>query len=166
MSDWLIANAGSDAGHRLAIALALLAAVSHAFFGTLQKGRHDPWLSRGAIDFCYGIMAAPIALFVVPWPEPFMWPIFAIALLIHTGYKFAQAQAYSKGAYTVVYPVVRGTGPLITVIAVGFAWAVVYGGVEISNQFRPLHDWRSGVVVIVPGVVATLWIVKATLLED
>ena len=56
--------------------------------------------------------------------------------------------------------------PLITVIAVVFAWAVVYGGPEISNQFRPLHDWRSAFVVIVPGVFATVWIVKSTLLEE
>ncbi len=74
---------------------------------------------------------------------------------------------------TVGYALARGltdraglVSPVITVIAAAFAWAVVYGGVEISNQFRPLHDWRSGFVVIVPGVFATLWIVKATLLEE
>ncbi len=50
--------------------LALMAAVLHAIFGTLQKGRHDPWLSRAAIDANYGLIAAPIAFFVVPWPEP------------------------------------------------------------------------------------------------
>ncbi len=141
MSDWLIANAGSDTGHRLAVALALLAAVSHAFFGTLQKGRHDPWLSRGAIDFCYGVMAAPIALFVVPWPEPFMWPIFAIALVIHTGYKFVQAHAYSKGAYTVVYPVVRGTSPIFTVI----------GAYLLFGETFSLNQWL-GVATLVGGI--------------
>jgi hypothetical protein len=56
--------------------------------------------------------------------------------------------------------------PVITVIAAGFAWAVVYGGVEISNQFRPLYDWRSGFVAIAAGVFATLWIVKAKLIEE
>ena len=113
MSDWLIAMEGTEVGHRWALGLAILAAFLHAFFGALQKGRHDPWLSRGAIDFCYGIIAMPFALFVVPWPEPHMWPIFAIAFVIHVGYKFAQAFTYSKGAYTVVYPVVRGTGPFL-----------------------------------------------------
>jgi len=62
-------------------------------------------------------MAAPIALFVVPWPAPQMWPIFAIAVVIHVIYKILQALAYTKGSYTVVYPVVRGTGPLFAVIA-------------------------------------------------
>ncbi len=116
MSTWLISLEGTEAGHRLALGLALMAAFLHAVFGALQKGRHDPWMSRGAIDASYCLLAAPFALFVVPWPEPYMWPIFAIVWLIHIGYKVLQAAAYTKGSYTVVYPVVRGTGPLFTVI--------------------------------------------------
>ena len=116
LSDWLISLEGTEAGHRLAMGLALLAAFLHAVFGALQKGRHDPWLSRGAIDGSYAVMAAPFALFVVPWPAPHMWPIFGGVFVIHTAYKILQAQAYTKGAYTVVYPVVRGAAPLFTVI--------------------------------------------------
>lgn len=116
MTEWLISIEGTEAGHSMALALALLAAFLHAVFGALQKGRHDPWLTRGAIDASYGLMAAPFALFVVPWPEPHMWPIFGVVWLIHVVYKLLQAWAYTKGSYTVVYPVVRGTGPLFTVI--------------------------------------------------
>lgn len=122
MSDWLVGLAGTPAGHWLAVGLALLAAFTHAIFGALQKGRFDPWLMRGAMDASYGLMAAPFALFVVPWPEPHMWLIFAGILPIHLGYKLFQAMAYQRGAYTVVYPVVRGTGPLVTVIAAGFVF--------------------------------------------
>ena len=57
MSDWIISLEGTEAGHRAALMLALLAAVLHAIFGALQKGRFDPWLSRGAIDGAYGLMA-------------------------------------------------------------------------------------------------------------
>lgn len=116
MSDWLISLEGTSEGQTLALWLAILAAVLHAVFGALQKGRHDPWLTRGAIDGSYAVMAAPFALFVVPWPEPHMWPIFATVWAIHLIYKILQAMAYTRGAYTVVYPVVRGTGPLFTVI--------------------------------------------------
>ena len=126
MSDWLISLEGTEAGHTLALCLALLAAFLHAVFGALQKGRHDPWLSRAAIDASYGIIAAPFALFVVPWPEPHMWPIFAGAFVIHVGYKLAQAATYSRGAYTVVYPVVRGMGPLFAVIGAGFLFNEVF----------------------------------------
>ena len=122
MSAWLQSLEGTSAGHDLALALALLAAILHALFGALQKGRHDPWLSRAAIDASYGIIAVPFALFVVPWPEPHMWPIFAGAFVIHAGYKLLQAMTYTRGAYTVVYPVVRGTGPLFAVIGAGIVF--------------------------------------------
>jgi drug/metabolite transporter (DMT)-like permease len=39
------------------------------------------------------------------------------SLIIHLGYKLTMALAYERAAYTVVYPVVRGTGPLVTVLA-------------------------------------------------
>ncbi|GAA6200326.1 EamA family transporter [Aquicoccus sp. SU-CL01552] len=141
MSNWLISLEGTEAGHQLALALAVMAAALHAVFGALQKGRHDPWISRGAIDGAYGLMAAPFALFVVPWPAPHLWPIFAGAWVIHTGYKLLQAQAYTKGAYTVVYPVVRGTGPLFTVIG---AW-LIFGEI-----FTPVQ-WL-GVAVLLSGI--------------
>src|SRR6056297_3944731 len=154
MSDWLVSLEGTEAGHRLALALALLAAILHAVFGALQKGRHDPWLTRGAIDASYATMAAPFAFFVVPWPAPNMWPIFAGAFAIHLAYKILQAMAYTRGAYTVVYPVVRGTGPLFTVIGayllfnetftpvqwlgVGVLLAGIYGLAVYNLRFYPI----------------------------
>lgn len=141
MSDWLIALEGTDAGSRLALFLALFAAVLHALFGALQKGRHDPWITRGVIDVSYAMMAAPFALFVVPWPEPHMWPIFAVVILIHVGYKMAQAHTYTMGAYTVVYPVVRGTGPVFTVI----------GAYLLFGELFTLIQWL-GVFALVAGI--------------
>ena len=141
MTDWITQIEGTEAGHQAALYLALLAAFLHAVFGALQKGRHDPWLTRGAIDFSYGVMAAPFALFVVPWPEPHMWAIFAGVFVIHVVYKLLQAWAYTKGAYTVVYPVVRGTGPLFTVI----------GAYLIFSESFTLIQWM-GVGVLMAGI--------------
>ena len=141
MSAWLVSLEGTEAGRALALGLALTAAILHAVFGALQKGRHDPWLSRGAIDGAYGLMAMPFALFVVPWPAPHLWPILAGAFVIHTGYKILQGYTYVYGAYTVVYPVVRGTGPFFAVIG---AW-IVFGEV-----FAPLQ-WL-GVLVLMTGI--------------
>ena len=132
---------GTAAGHDLALALALFAAVLHALFGALQKGRHDPWISRAAIDASYGLIAVPFALFVVPWPEPHMWPIFAGAFVIHAGYKVLQAMTYARGAYTVVYPVVRGTGPFFAVIGAG----LVFGETFTFGQW-------AGVAVLMAGI--------------
>jgi drug/metabolite transporter (DMT)-like permease len=141
MNEWIYAIEGTEAGHQAALILAVMAAFLHAVFGALQKGRYDPWLSRGAIDFGYGTMAAPIALFLVPWPEPALWPLFVGVFLIHFVYKWLQALAYTKGAYTVVYPVVRGMGPLFTVVGAYFIF---------SEVFTPTQ-WM-GVAVLLSGI--------------
>lgn len=141
MSQIILGLEGSEAGAMLAVALALLAALLHAIFGALQKGRHDPLLARGAIDATYCVIAAPFALWVVPWPEAHMWPIFAGMFVIHAGYKWATLKAYRRGAYTVVYPVMRGTGPLFTVLAAG----VIFG-----EHFNAVQ-WM-GVLILVGGL--------------
>jgi drug/metabolite transporter (DMT)-like permease len=141
MTEWIYAIEGTETGQNLALGLAVMAAFLHAVFGALQKGRFDPWLSRGAIDFSYGIMALPVALFVVPWPEPALWPIYGGVFIIHSVYKYLQAMAYTKGAYTVVYPVVRGTGPLFAVI----------GAYVIFGEMFTLTQWF-GVVVLLSGI--------------
>ena len=141
MSAWLVSLEGTEAGRTLAMSLALLAALLHAVFGALQKGRHDPWLSRGAIDGCYALIAAPFALFVVPWPAPHMWPIFAGAVVIHLGYKTLQGFAYTYGAYTVVYPIVRGTGPFFAVIGA----FLIFGEVFTPTQWLGLGVLMSGI---------------------
>jgi drug/metabolite transporter (DMT)-like permease len=130
VTDWLVGIEGTPRGESVAMALALLAAVSHAIFGAIQKGRHDPWLSRGAIDFWIFVYSAPIALFVVPWPEGRVWAILAGAVVIHLVYKVLMAMAYSRAAYTVVYPVVRGTGPLATVAFAAVVFDEGYSAVQ------------------------------------
>ena len=142
MSEFITSLQGTEAGHQLALVLALFAAVLHAVFGALQKGRHDPWLTRGAIDLNYGLMAAPFALFVVPWPEPHMWVIFGWVFVIHVGYKLFQGQTYMLGGYTVVYPVVRGMGPFFTVIGAGYLF---------GESFTPMQ-W-AGVGVLMAGIL-------------
>ncbi len=70
-----------------------------------------------------------------------MWPIFAGVFVIHVIYKVLQALAYTKGAYTVVYPVVRGMGPLFTVIGA----YLLFG-----ETFAPMQ-WL-GVAVLLAGI--------------
>jgi len=141
MSEWIVSLDGTEQGHRLALILALCAAVLHAAFGALQKGMHDPWLTRGAVDVFLFLFALPVALFVVPWPQGIEWALLVGALGIHFCYKLGMALAYSRGAFTVVYPVVRGTGPLFTVIG---AWLI------FGETFAPMQ-WL-GVAVLLSGI--------------
>ena len=141
MSAWITGVEGTEAASTVALILALMAALLHAVFGALQKGRHDPLLARGAIDAFYALIAMPFALFVVPWPEPHMWPIFAGAFVIHVLYKWATLAAYRRGAYTVVYPVMRGTGPL---------FAIIGAYLLFGETFAPMQ-WM-GVGVLLAGL--------------
>ena len=137
MTDWVYSIEGTQAGHFAAMALALTSALAHAIFGALQKGRYDPWLVRGAIDISYGLMALPIALFFVPRPTPELWLILVGVFFIHAAYKTAMGMAYMRGAYTVVYPVVRGTAPIVTIVGAG----LVFG-----EYFEPLQ-WVGALLV-------------------
>ena len=141
MSEWVLSIEGTEAGHRAAMFLALLAAFLHAVFGSLQKGRIDPWLSRGAIDAAQVVLALPIALFLVPHPVGSEWLLIMGALPIHFVYKLGMALAYSRGAFTVVYPVVRGMGPVFTVIGAYF----------VFNEVFTLVQWL-GVLVLLAGI--------------
>ncbi len=141
MSAWLVSLADTPAGAQMALILALTAAFLHAVFGALQKGRHDPWITRLAIDLSLVVISAPVALFLVPWPEPHMWPIFAGVVVIHFTYKVLMSLSYDRGAYTVVYPVVRGMGPLFT----------IFGAMIIFGETYTLTQWL-GVAVLLTGI--------------
>jgi len=143
MTQWLISIEGTPEGARIAVILALVSAFAHAIFGALQKGRHDPWVTRGSIDIWIVVFSAPVALFVVPWPQGFEWLVILGALTIHFAYKLTMALAYERAAFTVVYPVVRGTGPLATL-----AFAAVF----LSERYGALQ-WL-GVAILSASILA------------
>ena len=144
MTEWILSIAGTPAGMTLALGLALMSAFAHAVFGALQKGQHDPWVTRASIDVWIFVLIAPVALFAVPWPRGFEWLVLLGALGIHFAYKLTMALAYERAAYTVVYPVVRGTGPLVTL-----AFAALF----LGEHYRALQ-W--GGVALLSGAILML----------
>ena len=132
---------GTESGRQFAFFLALMAGVLHAAFGAMQKGSVDPWIMRGAIDISYGLMALPVVFYIVPWPETYQFVILVGVWFIHTAYKILQAMAYTRGAYTVVYPIVRGSAPLFTVIGAYFLFGEIFG----------LGEWF-GLLILLSGI--------------
>ena len=139
LNEWVLAVEGNEAGKRWALILALVSAAAHAAFGAIQKWRDaDPWIIRGCIDIWFLVIAAPLAIFVFPAPEWELVPILFGAFVIHATYKLLLANAYARGAFTVVYPVVRGIGPLATVIMAYFVFAETlrlgqWGGIALLS---------------------------------
>ena len=87
----------------------------------------DPYFNRGAINISYSLIAAPFALFVLPWPNAFVFQILVATFFVHLFYELGQTISFAKGAFTVVYPIARGTGPFITALA-----AVIVFGEHLS----------------------------------
>jgi len=144
MGEWLVSIAGTEAGARLALGLALFSALAHAVFGAINKGGVDPFLNRGAINLWYGAMAAPVALLVLPLPTPDLWVWIGISFGVHIVYEYLQASSFEKGAFTLVYPISRGTGPLVALVLAavifgeGFTGMQWFGGVLLSTAIMGL----------------------------
>lgn len=117
MGELLKNLAGTAEGKTLALVLALLSAMAHATFGAINKGGVDPYLNRGAINISYSLMAMPFALLILPWPSQELFQILVITFFIHVLYEWLQTVSFYNGAFTVVYPIARGSGPMITALA-------------------------------------------------
>lgn len=105
----------------LALTLILAAAFIHASWNFLLKrsggGTVFIWLFASLSALFY----APLALTVVWWTQPALgWISYSLMLasaLIHTAYYLLLDRSYrSGGDLSLVYPLARGSGPLITVI--------------------------------------------------
>lgn len=98
-----------------AIALCLFSAVTVALANFAVKRGRDVLTARMVMSGSMAIMVLPFAFFV-PLPPAHMWlPIFG-AVLVHGGYEFAMIRALHRGDLSLVFPVMRGLGPLAVAI--------------------------------------------------
>ena len=91
----------------------LVAALAHALWNALLKHKLEPLLAVTLISLGCGVAAAPIALYGgLPSAEALPW--LALSLVIHFCYYIALAEAYRHGDLGQIYPIARGTAPLMT----------------------------------------------------
>ncbi len=110
----------------LAVFLAVIAAAAlHAGWNALVKGGGDKTVTMAAVIFGH-LPLALLALPFVPVPTPESLPYLVGSVLFHTGYQVFLIKSYRTGELTQVYPVARGSAPLIvTLISVGFLGVVL-----------------------------------------
>jgi len=104
----------------------LMAAGLHAVWNALVKGNKDKFVSMTAIVVGH----APLPLLVLPFvplPDVESWPYIAAGVGLHLGYQFFLLFSYRIGDLTQVYPIARGSAPLIVAsVSIGFL------GVQLS----------------------------------
>ena len=101
----------------LAVFLAvLLAALLHAGWNALVK----TGLDRFSSILLLGLVQGGIALVLLPFfglPPSDAWPWVLAGSALHSGYKLALIRAYGHGDLSQIYPLSRGTAPLIVAVA-------------------------------------------------
>lgn len=124
------------------VVIVLLGALLHAGWNALVKASPDKQLDMMLVVGGSALLAVPFLPFL-PAPARESWPYLAMSGLIHLGYFTAVAAAYKAGDMTHVYPLMRGSAPLL----------VALGSFAILGEAIGLWGW-GGVVMISGGVVA------------
>lgn len=103
------------------VGLALSAAVLHATWNAvLRSGADRLWLVT-IMSFATTLVAVPFAI-ALPLPLPASWPYLFISSCLQVGYSIFLVYAYRYGDLGQVYPIVRGSVPVLVTIS-GFLFA-------------------------------------------
>ena len=99
----------------------LAAAVTHATWNAIAHGIKDQLVAFGLIG-AGGILVAIPLVILSPFPLSACWPYLLASIVIHVFYNLLLMRSYRYGEFGQVYPLARGTSPLVvTVLAAVFA---------------------------------------------
>lgn len=96
--------------------LVLLAALLHAVWNAIVKGGGDKWLSTVLIAG-FGALAALPFLPFLPLPARASWPFIAVSAMCQWLYYLLLARAYRIADMSQIYPLMRGTAPILVTLA-------------------------------------------------
>ncbi|WP_354643102.1 EamA family transporter [Kitasatospora camelliae] len=118
----------------------LAAALLHALWNALAHRGEDKTAGFALMATANAACGAVLACFA-PLPDPAAWPYIAASTVLQVGYQLLLLQAYRLGDFGQMYPIARGTSPLV----VALLSATVLG--------RPLPAAQAlGVLVISSGL--------------
>ena len=100
----------------------LLAVLGAAFLHALWNSLVKTGTSRLGAMVILSLCEVPIGLAVALWRPVLPWPALpwiAASVVAHFFYKFFLTQAYERGDLSRVYPIARGTAPLVVALLSG-----------------------------------------------
>ena len=124
------------------IVLALLAAILHATWNAFLRSGVDRLWTVTVMSFSGTIIAIPFA-FIFPLPAGAAWTYIALSAALQVAYTLFLVAAYRDGQLGQVYPIVRGTVPLL----------VTLGAFFIAGQ-RPTVLQGLGVSLVAIGIMS------------
>lgn len=97
----------------------LFAALMHASWNAIVKSSPDKYLDTVMVTAGAALVSAATLPFL-PAPAPGSWPCLFASVVIHLAYFALVAAAYRTGELSYVYPIMRGSAPLMTAIVAAF----------------------------------------------
>ena len=97
----------------LPVALCLFSALTVAITNVMVKRGGDVLTTRAIVAIVMGLTVVPFAPFV-PLPPEGTWGLIIVSMMVHWFYQFCAIRALHRGALSLVFPVMRGLGPLAT----------------------------------------------------
>jgi drug/metabolite transporter (DMT)-like permease len=126
-----------------ALGLALAAAVLHAGWNVLLRGSRDVEARTAAALGIAVVVFAPVA--VLTWNvRAAAWPYVAASGALETVYFFLLIAAYRKRELSVVYPIARGSAPVLVLAGS----ALVLGRSVSASQVAGVMMVAAGVVLV------------------
>jgi drug/metabolite transporter (DMT)-like permease len=115
----LAAGPGAPSSSQAAVVVAVLvAAVLHASWNALLKDDKDRLVMVVLLDLTAMALSAAL-LPLAARPARAAWGLIGLSVLLHTGYKVLLMQSYQVGDLNQVYPLARGTAPLLVAVVAG-----------------------------------------------
>lgn len=97
----------------LPVALCLASALTVAVTNVMVKRGGDVLTTRAIVAIVMALTVVPFAPFV-PLPPPGTWGLIGVSMVVHWVYQFCAIRALHRGALSLVFPVMRGLGPMAT----------------------------------------------------
>ncbi len=107
--------------------LVLLATVMHAVWNGMVKKHSDKVVAVSGIVFGH-VPCSVVAIVFLPMPSVESIPFILASIIIHQGYQWFLLSSYQIGDLTKVYPIARGSGPLVTTII-----SILFLGLVLDN---------------------------------
>jgi drug/metabolite transporter (DMT)-like permease len=94
----------------------LLAAAGHAVWNAIAHDITDKLVGFTLVGLGATAASVPLLLFADP-PARAAWPYLGVSMPLHIGYNLLLMRAYRLGPFSQVYPLARGTSPLVVTLA-------------------------------------------------
>ncbi len=129
----------------IALGMALMAAALHALWNLLVKASDDQLVAAWTVVAGAAVLNIPVLAYT-GLPDRSVWGLIAISVMVQVGYVLMLALAYRLGDLSFVYPMARGSSPLLIAIV----------GVALLDDEITAVGWL-GVLTVSAALILLAW---------